>query len=87
MPTFYTDAEIDVDVEEIYDELSYAEIDELVDILVDEGHVVRTSSAKTADSQNNSEWLFSNMIGKIISNRLRLTKEEEELLQKISNRF
>ena len=87
MPTFYTDAELDVDVEEIYDELSYSEIDELVDILVDEGHVVRTSSTKTADSQNNSEWLFSNMIGKIISNRLRLTKEEEELLQKISNRF
>lgn len=87
MPTFYTDAELDVDVEEIYDELSYSEIDELVDILVDKGHVVRTSSAKTADSQNNSEWLFSNMIGKIISNRLRLTKEEEELLQKISNRF
>ena len=86
MPTFYTDAELDVDVEEIYDELSYSEIDELVNILVD-GHVVRTSSAKTADSQNNSEWLFSNMIGKIISNRLRLTKEEEELLQKISNRF
>ena len=87
MPTFYTDAELDVDVEEIYDELSYSEIDELVDILVDEVHVVRTISAKTADSQNNSEWLFSNMIGKIISNRLRLTKEEEELLQKISNRF
>ena len=87
MARFYTDVNIDLDVEEIYDELSYSEIDELVDILVDEGHVVRTSSAKTANSQNNSEWLFSNMIGKIILNRLRLTREEEELLQKISDRF
>ena len=88
MPRFYTHADIDLDVEEIYDELSSSEINELVDILVEEGYVVKTkSNPKSPDSQNTSEWLFTNMIGKVINNRLKLTKEEELLLQKISDRF
>jgi hypothetical protein len=88
MARFYTHADIDLDVEEIYDELSSSEVNELVDILVEEGYVVKTNSnPKLPDSQNTSEWLFTNMIGKVISNRLRLTKEEESLLQKISDRF
>ena len=83
-----TSADVDLDVEEIYDELSSYEINELVDILVEEGYVLKTTShPKSPNSQNTSEWLFTNMVGKIINNRLRLTKEEELLLQKISDRF
>jgi hypothetical protein len=88
MARFYTSGDFDLDVEEIYDELSSYEINELIDILVEEGYVIKTkSNSKSPDSQNTSEWLFTNMIGKIINNRLRLNQEEEELLQKISDRF
>lgn len=88
MPRFYTHADVDLDVEEIYDELSSSEINELVDILVEEGYVLKKPShPKSPDSQNTSEWLFANMISKVINNRLKLTKEEEILLQKISDRF
>jgi hypothetical protein len=88
MARFYTSGDFDLDVEEIYDELSSYEINELIDILVEEGYVIKTkSNSKSSDTQNTSEWLFTNMIGKIINNRLRLNQEEEELLQKISDRF
>jgi len=88
MARFYTSADVDLDVEEIYDELSSYEINELIDILVEEGYVFKTNSnPKSSDSQNTSEWLFANMISKVINNRLKLTKEEELLLQKISDRF
>jgi phage antirepressor YoqD-like protein len=88
MARFYTSGDFDLDVEEIYDELSSYEINELIDILVEEGYVIKTkSNSKSPDAQNTSEWLFTNMIGKIINNRLRLNQEEEELLQKISDRF
>lgn len=88
MARFYTSGDFDLDVEEIYDELSSSEINELIDILVEEGYVIKTkSNSKSPGAQNTSEWLFTNMIGKIINNRLRLNQEEEELLQKISDRF
>ena len=87
MPSFskYVDVEVDLDlsVDDILWELDSREKEELVERLIEDGYALKV----IPDSESIYEWEFNKMIKKITDNRVMLTKEEEELLKKISDRF
>lgn len=88
MPEFVSD--VDVDVDEFWSVCSIGEKEELIDILVEEGWVVRTSPKGTTPEQtlpSLPDILWMGMINKISVSRLQLTREEEELIEKIYKRL
>lgn len=90
MPTFYQDveAEVDIDVEEFVDQCSGREIEKLIRYLVEGGSLPKTLTTYT-QTQNLSlnDTLKYETIEKIRSNRLSLTTEEIDLIEKIAKRF
>lgn len=83
---------LDIDLDEIIDGLSSYEKQELVDELYIDGYYqtelekqIYTSSEY--DNVSLNEQLFREQLGKISSNFLSLTDEEQELILKISKRF
>lgn len=88
MPEFVSD--VDVDVDEFWSVCSIGEKEELIDILVEEGWVVRTSPKGSTPEQtlpSLPDILWMGMINKISVSRLQLTREEEELIEKIYKRL
>ena len=86
MPTFYAE-DIDVDPDEFVSSCSSREIEELIDALVEDGYIPKINHAAPADKNLlDEEW--DEVIGKIAGlGRLRLTKEEEEIIKKIASRL
>jgi hypothetical protein len=84
MPNFYVDVEID----EFVDNLGRREVEELIDYLKEEGYLKNNDLKRLS---NNSENLNDNMwfetCRKLLNNRLLLTNEEQEMIEKISQRF
>ena len=83
---------LDIDLDEIIDGLSSYEKQELVDELYIDGYYqtelekqIYTSSEY--DNVSLNEQLFREQLGRISSNYLSLTAEEQELILKISKRF
>jgi len=88
MPTFNQDAEIDVEVDDFVSLCSKREIKELIEILVDEGHLNKGSLPHDINIEKNVldlEWDI--LCDKLLSLRLRLTIEEEETIKKIINKY
>jgi ribosomal protein S8 len=90
MPTFYQDveAEVEIEIEEFVDALSSREKQELIDYLIDEGHIC--SINKISASRSNmtlQQQEFENALENLKQNRLRLSNEEEQLIINISNKF
>jgi hypothetical protein len=86
MATFWTEAEIDLDVNEIYENLSDREILKLVDLLVDEGVVISTNTSKNESmSFLDEEW--KKTLLNLMNNRHRLSNEDEETIKTISNKL
>ena len=83
---YFTPEELDIDVDDFYEEMSSKEKKELYDLLVEDGYA---SSFKKEDEKPLSvpEWEFNNIMSKITVNRLQLTNEEDEMLKKIASRF
>jgi hypothetical protein len=90
MPSFYqeVEAEVDIDVEDFIDECSDREIEKLIKYLIEEGKLPK-SLTKYGQSQNLSvnDVLWYETISKIQSNRLGMTDEEIEIIEKIANIF
>ena len=86
MPTFYAE-DIDIDPDEFVSSCSRREIEELIDVLVEDGHIPKISDIAPIDKNLlDEEW--DDVIGKIAgTGRLRLTNEEEEIIKKIANRL
>jgi len=85
MPTFYAE-DIDIDADEFISSCSSDEVQELIDILVEEGYVNRKDVVSTQKNLLDEEW--DEVIGKLKGNgRLHLTNEEEEIIKKIANRL
>lgn len=86
MPNF--NVEIDVEIDEFVDALRPREVEELIEYLRDEGYL-KASSVKVLT--NNGENLHDNMwfetCRKLLNNRLQLTNEEQEIIDRISRRF
>ena len=90
MPRFYqeVEAEVDIDVEDFVYECSDRDIEKLIKCLVEEGKLPKTLT-KYSQSQNLSvnDVLWYETISKIQSNRLSMTDEEIEIIEKIAKRF
>jgi hypothetical protein len=86
MATFLTHAEIDLSVDEIYENLSDREILKLVDLFVEEGLVISTNTSKNESmSFLDEEW--KNTLLTLINNRHRLSNEDEETIKTIANKL
>lgn len=86
MPEFET--YIDIDPSEYLYSCSDREIKELIDCLIEDGHIQSKCVASKNNEQKNIldlEW--DEIINKLSLNRLSLTIDDEEIIKKISNRF
>lgn len=89
MPKFYemveVEAEVWIDAKEFLSECSEKEIKNLIKILVENGWIKVSDIKNKKDSLLDEMW--SEKIEKILNNRLLLTDEETETIEKISNRL
>ena len=86
MATFWTHAEIDLSVDEIYENLSDREVKKLVDLLVSEGEVISTNVGKNESmSFLDEEW--KKTLINLMNNRHRLSNEDEETIKTIANKL
>ena len=77
---------VDIEPGEFIENCSSREIKELVDILIEEGHL--DGEPVTSERHHNildEEWVKT--IGKLNRSRLLLSNEEENLIKNIANRF
>ena len=86
MPYFYTEVDVQVNVDKFISRCGKDEIEEMIEILTDEGHL-KGLNAQPSKAMSIPEIHFTEMMDKIYNNRLLLTAEEEEILNKISKRF
>ena len=86
MATFWTHAEIDLSVDEIYENLSDREVLKLIDLLVSEGEVISTNVGKNESiSFLDEEW--NKTLINLMNNRHRLSNEDEEIIKQIASKF
>lgn len=85
MPSFYEEAEFDINVTDFLEECNIREIEEVIEYLQEMGYLEK--SEPLIKNMNPLEIKFQEDINKISSSRLRLTKEEEEIISRISNRL
>ena len=85
MPNFDYSGDIDIDIDEFLSALDSREMKELIEILIEEGHI----SLNTRDSTNVSfsEFELEEALNKLHGKYHNLTKEEEEYIINISKRF
>lgn len=84
MPDFTT--EIDIDPYEYVSECSKREIKELIECLIDEGHI--NSNSPLVDKNKSildEEW--DEVVGKILSSRLIMSTEDEQMIRLISKKY
>jgi ABC-type histidine transport system ATPase subunit len=86
MATFWVDTEVELDVNDIYENLSDREILKLVDLLVSEGVVISTNTSKNESmSFLDEEW--KKTLLNLMNNRHRLSNEDEETIKTIANKL
>ena len=88
MPSFSPDVDdIDIDVDEFVDSCSSREITQLIDYLEQE-HYIKADSRLNAEKQMSvGETFYVEAIEKLLDKYHMLTREEEELIIKLSKRF
>jgi ribonucleotide reductase beta subunit family protein with ferritin-like domain len=86
MATFWTQAEVDLSVDDIYENLSDREVKRLIDLLVSEGEVISTNVGKNESmSFLDEEW--KKTLINLMNNRHRLSNEDEESIKSIANKL
>ena len=86
MARFYTEAEIDLDIEEIYENLSDREVTKLIKLLTEEGEVISINIGKNESmSFLDEEW--KKTLLNLMNNRHRLSNEDEELIKSIAQKL
>jgi len=86
MATFWTQAEVELDVNDIYENLSDREVLKLVDLFVEEGLVISTNTSKNESmSFLDEEW--KKTLITLMNNRHRLSNEDEESIKSIANKL
>jgi hypothetical protein len=86
MATFWTHAEIDLSVDEIYENLSDREVKKLIDLLVSEGEVISTNVSKNESMRFLDEEWKKTLIN-LMDNRHRLSNEDEETIKTIAQKL
>jgi hypothetical protein len=86
MATFWTQAEVDLSVDDIYENLSDREVKRLINLLVEEGEVISTNISKNESmSFLDEEW--KETLINLMNNRHRLSNEDEELIKTIAQKL
>lgn len=88
MPDFST--EIDIYVDEFWNECSRSEKNELIDLLVEEGHVIRVPNSSIDDEKQKPSLIeieWNDMIDKLSLLRQRLSIEEEETIKALVKKY
>jgi len=86
MATFWTHAEIDLSVDEIYENLSDREVSKLIKLLTEEGEVISINLGKNESmSFLDEEW--KKTLINLMNNRHRLSNEDEETIKTIANKL
>jgi len=86
MATFWTQAEVDLSVDDIYENLSDREVKKLIDLLVSEGEAISTNVGKNESmSFLDEEW--KKTLINLMNNRHRLSNEDEETIKTIANKL
>jgi hypothetical protein len=84
MPDFYVD-DLNISPSDFVDACSEKEINELIEILIEDGYVDNQSILKTNVTYDDES--YTKALVKLSESRLRLTNEEEEMIKKIADRL
>lgn len=88
MPDFST--EIDIYVDEFWNECSRSEKNELIDLLVEEGHVIRVPNSSLDDEKQKPSLIeieWNDMIDKLSDLRQRISIEEEQTIKALVEKY
>jgi len=86
MATFWTQAEVDLSVDDIYENLSDREVSKLIKLLTEEGEVISINLGKNESmSFLDEEW--KKTLLNLMNNRHRLSNEDEETIKTIANKL
>ena len=88
MPDFST--EIDIYVDEFWNECSRSEKNELIDLLVEEGHVIRVPNSNLDDEKEKLSLMeieWNDMIDKLSDLRQRISIEEEQTIKALVEKY
>lgn len=88
MPDFST--EIDIYVDEFWNECSRSEKNELIDLLVEEGHVIRVPNSSLDDEKQKPSLIeieWNDMIDKLSNLRQRITIDEEQTIKALVEKY
>ena len=80
---------IDVDLDDVYSEMSTSDCEEITEWLYDDGYLdkyLERERAKNLTSTVNG-WSWKEVCHKLSNSQLRLTNEEEEIIKKIADRL
>ena len=86
MPTFYSE-DIDIDPSEFLSACSSSEKDELINELIEDGYISKNCRVNFSYDYSVPESFFEEALRKLHGKWNMLTKEEEESIIKIANRF
>ena len=86
MAIFWTQAEVDLSVDDIYENLSDREVNRLITLLVSEGEVISTNIGKN-ESINFLDEEWKKTLINLMNNRHRLSNEDEELIKTIAQKL
>lgn len=79
------DVDIEVDVEEFYNDCSDKEKEELAKYLIEDGFIPGQSNQVGEDNIN--DIMYKEALNKLYSRRISLSLEEEEFLMNLANKF
>lgn len=87
MPSFYSE-DIDIDPGEFVDACDKQEIQELIDVLIEDGYIKPTARPVSESREDNlMDLTYKNAIEKLLDKRTYLTLEEEQFIINLASKY
>jgi hypothetical protein len=86
MPDFTPD-DLDISPSEFVDACNRRDITDLIDILIEEGHLPKERTRFSNTHSTPQGGIFNESLDILSENRLQLTLEEEDMINKLAERF
>ena len=84
---YWSTISIDVDLDDIYEEMSASDLEEMADKLYEGGYFEKYVEKPNKLNSLSSGLDWEDTCDKLASNQLQLTNEEEEIIKKIADRL
>lgn len=85
MPYFYSDTEVDISVDEFLSECDSGDIKELIDALIEDGHLNQTQVFKHKASLLEQEHI--NMCDALSKNYYQMSNEDTQILETLYKKY